>query len=94
MKIYISGKITGLPIEQAKAAFAEAEAVLQEQGHEPVNPFNLPHQHGGDWSDYMAEDIRALLQCEALHLLPNSADSKGVKVELAIARALDMIITY
>lgn len=51
MKIYISGKITGLPIEDAKAMFQAAEDFLNKKHldanlHFPlecINPFKLNH---------------------------------------------------
>ena len=38
MKIYISGKITGLPLEETRRKFADAQALLEEIGFEVVNP--------------------------------------------------------
>lgn len=40
MKIYISGKISGLPIEAAKAKFKWHAGFLELKGYEPVNPFD------------------------------------------------------
>lgn len=45
MKIYISGKITGLPYDEAAAIFNRAKAFLLAKGFEVVNPMELPHNH-------------------------------------------------
>ena len=41
MKIYVSGKITGLPIEEAKQRFANSQALLESIGFEVVNPLEF-----------------------------------------------------
>lgn len=45
-KIYISGRISGLPIEEVAAKFDETETKLKAQGYEVINPlktvFRLP----------------------------------------------------
>ena len=47
MRIYISGKITGLPIEEAQAMFQTAEDFLHSKYKdfkpEVVNPFKIDH---------------------------------------------------
>lgn len=56
MRIYISGKITGLPIEEAKAMFQAAEDFLIQKhteisSHfalEIVNPFTIDHSKAED----------------------------------------------
>lgn len=37
-KIYISGQISGQPIEEVAAKFEAAETMLKAQGYEVVNP--------------------------------------------------------
>ena len=37
-KIYISGRISGLPIEEVAAKFDETETKLKAQGYEVINP--------------------------------------------------------
>lgn len=95
MKIYISGKITGLPIEEAKALFGYVETLLVAAGHEAVNPMTLvPFDEKLTWVDYMVEDIRALLVCDAILMLPNWTESKGAKVEHAIAVSMGLQCFY
>lgn len=93
MKIYISGKITGIE-EEARALFAQAEEELRAQGHEPTNPMALPHLHDKEWHSYMREDIKALCSCDAICMLPNWHNSQGAKLEYTIARALGITIFF
>lgn len=45
MKIYVSGKISGLPIEEAKQRFANSQALLESIGFEVVNPLGSQLRH-------------------------------------------------
>jgi len=89
MKIYISGKITGIE-QEALALFAKAEQFLKAQGHEPINPMALPHLHDKEWHSFMREDIKALCECDAILLLHNWQDSPGAKLEYTVALALGL----
>ena len=91
MKIYISGQITGLFIEEAKKQFKEAEVLLKEKGHEVINPFNIiPDNPNPKWEDYMLADIKELFSCEAIYFLNNWHLSKGARIEKRIAEEMNL----
>lgn len=90
MKIYIAGKITGLPLEEAQANFQVIEDMLNQWNMEVVNPMKLPHNHDKEWSSYMKECISALLECDGIWRLDNCKDSKGAKLELKIAKSIGL----
>lgn len=93
MKIYISGKITGLDLKDALANFEKAETELVAKGFEPINPMKkVSEQQGKTWKEYMLADIEILWDCEAIYMLDNWKDSKGARIELAIAKELDLEI--
>lgn len=95
MKIYISGKITGLDIAVAEDLFEAAENKLKSAGMEPVNPCKiLPYDPKHTWEDYMVEDVRALFKCNAILMLDNWQDSRGARVEHAIAKELGLKVFY
>ncbi len=93
-KIYISGKITGLTPDQAFSLFNNAELYLSEKGYEVINPMTIPHEHDKSWLSYMRNDLKALLDCEAIFMLYNWKDSKGAKVEHDLAQSLGLEIIY
>lgn len=94
MKIYISGKISGIE-KEAKRKFESAEQVLNYAGWtDIVNPFKLPDNHDKTWRSYMKECINALLQCGAIYMLKNWEDSRGAIIEHDIAKAFDLLIFY
>lgn len=84
MKIYISGPMTGLP-DLNRPAFNDAAAQLRAQGHEVVNPAELPEIPGGTWVDCMKRDIPLLLECEAVHLLEGWRHSRSANLEYQVA---------
>lgn len=83
MKIYISGPITG--VENYAEAFEQAEKKLIADGYEVVNPCKLPHNHDKSWESYLKEDIKSMMDCDAVYLLPNWGKSSGARLECHIA---------
>jgi len=95
--IYISGKITDLDINVAKDNFKKAEEFVEsEMPHfKPINPFDVCEQKPEyKWIDYMRADIKALVDCDAILMLPDWNTSDGAKLELQIAQGLNMEIYY
>ena len=82
MKIYIAGQITGLPLDEARENFAEAEAKLKAMGYETVNPMNLERYHPDkEWIDYMIESLQLLRDCDGIYLMDNYFLSNGAQIE-------------
>ena len=92
MKLYIAGKISGLPKKEYKANFNKAEKSLRKLGHEVVNPTKLPHNHDQSWESFMKEDLTEMLKCDAVILLHNWRDSMGAQIERKVASLLNMKI--
>lgn len=93
MRIYISGKISGIEAE-AEQIFQDAETELIKQGYEVVNPMKLNHQHDKSWHSYMKEDVKALCDCDEIFMLSNWDKSKGALIELTIAMYLGIKVKY
>lgn len=92
-KIYISGKITGLSQTEAFANFERAEMRINCFGFEAINPMKkVSEQEGKSWKEYMLEDIAILWDCDAIYMLRNWEDSKGAKIERAIAEHLGITV--
>lgn len=89
-KIYISGKITG--IDNYAELFESAEKLLIEKGFEVINPVKLNHLHDKTWNSYMKEDIKALMDCDAIYMLKNWHQSKGAIIEKKLAFELGIQI--
>jgi hypothetical protein len=88
-RIYIGGPMTGIPEHDFPAFHAEA-ARLRVLGHEVVNPAEINSDPGASREECLKNDIRALLDCDALVLLARWRLSEGALLEWAIARAVGM----
>ena len=91
--IYISGKISGME-DEARKLFSVAKDKLKTEGYEPVSPFDLRHQHDGEWSSFMRVDIKALMECDGVYFLPNWKESKGALIEHDLADKMGMKMIY
>jgi hypothetical protein len=91
MRIYIAGPMTGLPALNFPA-FHEAAAKLRAEGHDVVNPAEINAGPAAEWAACMRADIRELMTCDAVYLLPSWERSKGAALESHIAMALGMKI--
>lgn len=85
--LYISGPITGMP-GLNKAAFNDAARRLRECGFVVVNPVDNGVPDSAPWADHMRADIRQMMDCSGMALLPGWGDSKGVALEKQIAEKL------
>ena len=95
MKIYISGKMTGLEFMDIYPKFKYAENIISELGHEALNPVVIsPYCQKKTWQNYMVDDIAALLTANAILMLPCWGQSKGARIERAIAQELGLRIYY
>lgn len=93
-KIYISGQISGLTPEEYAALFQAAEKRLKEQGNDVINPLNNGVAPGEPWREHMKADIRLLLECDAIYMLPNWELSTGATLERNIAQTLGLEVLY
>lgn len=95
MLVYISGPISGIP-DDNRAAFTRAVEYLASIGHDAINPLDIAATLPVDaeYPDYIRADVLALLDCEALYVLPGWQSSRGACVEVMLAKALDMRIIH
>ena len=88
-KMYMSGPISGLPLETVYNNFTNAEVQLLEQGYEVVNPLNNGLPTNATWEEHMRADLKLLMECDTIYLLKGYKDSKGAMIEYDLARILD-----
>ncbi len=93
-KIYISGPITGWPIDKCRVRFEEAEYRLRLQGFEPVNPMKNGLPADAPYDEHMKRDLEMLAECDAIYLLNGWERSKGCRIELQEAIEANKRITY
>lgn len=93
MRVYISGPMTGLENHNEKA-FRDAERELSRFGHEAINPHEVCRFMHKDskWTDYLREDLKAMLDCEAVVYLDGWESSHGAMLEINTAQRVGMKI--
>jgi hypothetical protein len=90
-RIYICGKISGMEWNSARPRFEDAENKLNMLGYEAVNPIKLCYPET-DWEKCMCKDFEALLSCDGIYVMDNWKESKGARIEVAIAKELGLKI--
>lgn len=93
-KIYLAGKISGLPLHEVTMRFGAKEKELRLQGHQVVNPLSISVGRQISWEAIMKECITAMMDCDEVHLLPCWKDSRGATLEHTIAQELNLTIVY
>lgn len=95
MKVYISGKITGLSPTLYLPLFEMAERQLKAAGFiDVVNPTKLGIDPEEEWSKAMAVCMAALEKCEAIYMLENWPQSLGARRELTRAMEKRMVTMF
>lgn len=89
-KIYIAGKVTGLPQEEVIEKFAAMQKKIENLGFEVVNPIEVVNDFKTPWNKAMRMCIAGLVTCDAIVLLPDWFSSKGAKIEWDIAKQLNI----
>lgn len=94
MRIYISGKISGLPYKEAEQRFEDAEALLTELGFEVINPLKNGLAAHEEWIKHLCKDIELLHSCDAIYMMDNWVTSTGADIEHYIAVRTKKDILY
>lgn len=90
-RLYLSGPMTGLPDFNFPAFNAEA-ARLRELGYDVVNPAEINQEQNTTWHECMRNDLKALLDCDALALLDGWQQSAGAHLEMHVAHRVGIHI--
>lgn len=96
MKVYIAGKVSGLPIIDVTQKFGAAQKLLESEGFEVINPLTVVSEKGDGWKTKWPEAMKLciaeLMKADAVYLLPCWVDSKGAKIERLIAQNIGIPI--
>jgi hypothetical protein len=103
MKLYLAGRMTGLPM-YGFPLFDAARDDLLAQGYEVVSPADLDRAVGFDGSapnldgfDKLAairRDIEAIIDCDAIYMLRGWENSTGAQAEYHLAKWLGKEVMF
>ncbi|CAL8476426.1 DUF4406 domain-containing protein [Caballeronia sp. S22] len=88
-RVYLAGPMSGYPDLNFPAFHAEA-ARLRAMGFEIVNPAEIDVGPNPTWLKAMRADIKLLVDCDGIALLPGWEQSDGANVEHTLARGLGL----
>lgn len=91
MKIYIAGKMTGLP-DYNRTEFNLKEKYLEWKGHIVLNPAR--HPLGLDREYYMSHAYIDIDHCDAVYFLDGWERSEGARMEKEYAQNHDKICLF
>ena len=101
-KIYLSGPVSSIGLDEARRRFDKAEADLQKQGYRTCNPIKMKFPvwlalHCGHFG-YVACLLLQLLwmwwTCSCIYLLTDWHTSDGARLERSFARCLGLTALY
>lgn len=92
--VYLSGPMSGLP-DLNFPTFNAAAHALRQIGYSVINPAEFKTDttamtEAQAWRAYMQVDIKALVDCDAIVMLPGWPESRGACLERSIAQGLQM----
>lgn len=96
MKIYISGKMTGMREDDSRALFRCGCSNVECCGHEPINPWDVnDRMPAATYEEKMQEDLRIIrTEADALFVLANYHTSAGAHREIAEAITKGIPVYY
>jgi hypothetical protein len=84
--------MTGVP-DFNRPLFHGVTARLRDAGFDVVNPAELDIEDNQEtWADFLKRDIIALMDCDTIVMLPGWEDSRGARLERAVAHGLGMLV--
>lgn len=95
MKCYLAGPMSGYP-DHNIPAFREAASTLRARGYEIISPADAcDDQSGRTWEEWMRLDIKLLMECDGVFVLPGWERSRGARLEVHIGRSVGLeIVSY
>ena len=93
-KIYIAGKVTGLPRRETFLKFKKAELAVAASGFSAINPIEVVNDENALWNVAMKACIKALIDCDAVLFLPCFINSKGAQIEFELAKDMDIKVFH
>lgn len=94
-RVYIAGKITGIPLDEAEEKFSIAQALLEEHGYEAVNPLEEGKKIDyPTYEKYILQGLNLLSSCDTICFLPDWERSRGAVLEEHYARITKKNVIY
>lgn len=90
---YVTGQISGIPADQIKNRFNTVANQLYIHGYRVEGPVAVS-DNAAKGESAIRNDIKRMLECDEVHMLPDWQDCKGAQLERDIAIRLGMVVVY
>lgn len=87
--VYLAGPMTGLP-QFNYPTFTATAQMLRRAGFTVLSPTENGLPPSAAWERHMRRDLRLLLDCQGVAVLPGWEASRGASLEVSVAKALSM----
>lgn len=87
-KVYISLPITGLDINKCRERADRIKAALSRKGYNPISPFDIYAGKNPTYEDYICNDLRVLMECDAVYFCRGWEMSCGCNIEHSVIQIL------
>lgn len=94
VKVYISGAITGHPLDTVRARFEAAKQRLLKSGYEVISPLENGLPPDAPWEKHMSRDLDMMVQCDVIYMLDGWEKSRGCQIEFRTAVELRSTIIF
>lgn len=84
-RVYVSLPISGRRKEDAAAHANHVKAALSRAGYTVVTPFDIVHEKGAEYADFIGADITVMLKQDIVIFCRGWEDSFGCQMERAVA---------
>jgi hypothetical protein len=88
--IYIAGKVSGERIDHCTMKFGQAQKELEAAGYKAINPLAIVNDWHCPWDKAMRLCLKAMMDADAVLALPDWIDSRGAKIEIALADQVNL----
>lgn len=92
-KVFISGRVTGLPKEEAIRNFNRGKGMLLQNNYDFINPLDLVPE-GASNKEAMRILLPLLIDADGILLLNDNKFSEGSHIEKAIAKYCKLQVFY
>jgi len=90
---YIAGTTSGWSGNQGSEKVNVVAQKLAGEGYKVVKPV-AGADNSRSWDDAMRSDIKKMLECDEVHMLPDWQENRGAQLERDIALRLGMQVIY
>lgn len=93
--VYLSGPMTGLP-DYNRAEFNMRAEAFKALGYSVNNPADISVTHGTDksYEFYFKRALRMMLDADVVYVFGDTTQSRGVEMELQVAKMAGMQVVW